>query len=309
MKIFLTGASGLVGSAFARAAHRRGHHVIGTTFSYKEALAGLAERLSLDLKDAPAVTSTILDTFPDIIVNAAAVSEPARCAADPAHAQALNVALPELLARLAHHVSARFIHLSSEQVFAGDHAPYRPTDPTAPINLYGRQKLASELAVHRVAPGFAVTLRAPLLGGNSPSGQRSLHERLFADWAAGRTPRLFTDEVRQVCHADNLAEVMVELCERPDVTGVHHWAGADAFTRYELGTHIRDHFKLTPKQAPLDSARRTDDPAVARTRQADLRFILEPLAARLKTQPETCAQQLNQLVVPPACRAWYLGLS
>ncbi len=309
MKILLTGASGLVGGAFARAAARRGHYVVGTTLSYKEAIDGLAEHRSLNLTDAPALTSVVLDIFPDVIVNAAAISEPAGCEANPALAQAVNVALPELLARLAFHVSARFIHLSSEQVFDGNHPPYRPTDPTAPITLYGRQKLASEQVVHRVAPEFAVTLRAPLLGGNSPSGRRSLHERLFADWMSGRTPQLYTDEIRQVCHADNLAEVMVELCERPDVRGVHHWAGSEGLSRHELGERIRSHFKLTPAQAPLIAITRTADPAVARRRQADLRLVLEPLAGRLKTRPENFSTQLDQLVIPAPCRAWYQSLS
>lgn len=309
MKIFLTGASGLVGHAFARAAARRGHDVVGTALTFAGDIAGLNERLTLDLADDDALTSAVLDAFPEAIVNAAAISEPARCEEDPAHAQKLNVALPELLARLAHHVSARFIHLSSEQVFAGDRAPYRATDTPAPISLYGRQKLASELAVHRVAPDFAVTLRAPLLGGNSLTGQRSMHERLFADWAAGRTPSLYTDEIRQICHAENLAEAMVELCERPDITGVHHWAGAEPLTRHQMGERIRAHFKLTPAQAPLAAVRRTDDPAIARRRQADLRLNIDPLAGRLKTQPETFAQQLDQLAIPPACRAWYLSLS
>jgi dTDP-4-dehydrorhamnose reductase len=248
----------------------------------------------------------VLELFPEAIVNCAAISEPAQCEADPARAQALNVSLPATLARLAHHVSARLIHLSTEQVFAGDRAPYAVQAPPAPINLYGRQKLESERVALRGAPEFAAIVRAPLLGGNSPSGRRSLHERLFADWAAGRTPRLYTDEIRQVCSADNLADVMVELCERPGALGVFHWAGAEAHSRYELGRQIRAHFKLSETQAPLVAVSRSDDPTAAAKRQADLRLDLAPLVGALKTQPETFAQQLDQLVVPPPCRAWYL---
>lgn len=309
MKIFLTGASGLVGGAFAQAAARRGHEVIGTTGTFAGSLAGLARHLPLDLTATDALTGHILDAFPEAIVNCAAVSEPAACTANPARSQTLNVALPELLARLAHHLSARFIHLSSEQVFAGDHAPYANTAPPAPLNLYGRQKLASEQVVHRVAPAFAVTLRAPLLGGNSPSGQRSLHERLFADWAAGRTPALFTDELRQVCAADNLAEVMVELCERPEVRGVYHWAGTETVSRLRLAERIRDHFKLTPAQAPLAATTRAAQPDAARSRPANLSLDLAPLAGHLKTRPEPFGAQLDRLVIPPPHRAWYHALT
>src|SRR3954468_21043005 len=210
MNIFLTGASGLVGSAFARAAARRGHRVVGTVGAFAGEIEGLAVKRTVDLGNEGATTAAVLDEFPQAIVNCAAVSVPEQCEADPARAQALNVALPATLARLAHHVSARLVHLSSEQVFDGTRStPYSATDPVTPISLYARQKIESERAVQAAASEFAVTIRAPLLMGNSPGGQRSTHERLLADWAAGRTPRLYTDEFRQPCTAENLAEVMV----------------------------------------------------------------------------------------------------
>lgn len=309
MHLFLAGASGLVGSAVARAARRRGHRVTGVVGTFPGPLEGIDRLLRLDLTAEAGVTSAVLEAFPDAIVNCAAVSQPEQCEAQPALAQALNVALPALLARLAHHLSARFIHLSSEQVFDGVGArTYATADPAQPLNLYGRQKLASERAVHAAAAEFAVTLRPPLLTGNSPTRQRSLHERLLADWAAGRTPRLFTDEYRQPCGAENLAEVIVELCERRDLRGIFHWGGRELLSRHELGVRVREHFKLTERQAPLARATRADVPEVARKRPASLALDLAPLAGRLKTQPQTFAEQLAELNVPPHVRAWYHAL-
>lgn len=310
MTIFLTGASGLVGSAFARAAARRGHRVIGTVGTFAGAVEGLAAQRPLDLTREGEVTTAVLEAFPEAIVNCAAVSVPEQCEADPALAQALNVALPAALARLAHHVGARFVHLSSEQVFDGTRtAPYTAGDPVSPINLYGRQKVESERLVHAAAAEWAVTLRAPLLMGNSVAGKRSNHERLFADWAAGRTPRLFTDEFRQTCTAENLAEAMVELCERRDVRGIFHWAGTELLSRHALGRRIREHFKLTPAQAPIAEATRTAAPEIARKRQACLALDLAPLAGKLKTRPQSIAEQLEELQVPPPAREWYLAQS
>lgn len=306
MTIFLTGASGLVGSAFARAAVRRGHHVTGTVGTHAGDIEGVATKLVTNLSDETSITSSLLDVFPQAIVNCAAVSVPEQCDADPARAQALNVRLPTLLARLAHHVSARLVHLSSEQVFDGTRStPYGAGDPVSPINLYGRQKVESERAVQNLAADFAVTVRPPLLMGNSLAGGRSSHERLFADWAARRTPRLFTDEYRQTCTAENLAEVMVELCEREDVRGVCHWAGSELVSRFELGRRIRDHFKLTEEQAPLAPVTRADLPGIARRRPATLALDIAPLANRLKTRPQSIAGQLEELHVPVPCRDWY----
>lgn len=307
MKILLTGASGLVGSAFAEAAKRRGHHVVGVVGQAAFTVSGLAEKRTLDLTVPEGVTALALEVFPDAIVNCAAVAEPAACDADPARAQVLNVELPALLGKLAHHLSARLVHISTEQVFAGDRPPYAVGDEPRPVNLYGRQKLESERRVREVAPDFAATLRAPLLTGNSLGGARSLHERLLADWAAGRAPRLYRDEIRQPCTAGNLAEVLVELCERQDLRGVFHWAGAETLSRVELARRIRAHFKLSPEQAPITEISRADDPASAR-RPADLALDLKPLAGVLKTPIETFDAQLDQLILPPPVRAWYFSL-
>jgi dTDP-4-dehydrorhamnose reductase len=308
MNIFLAGASGLVGSAFARAAARRGHRVVGTVGAYAGQIEGVAVKRQVDLSHEMATTTAVLEVFPEAIVNCAAISVPEQCDANPALAQALNVVLPATLAKLAHHVSAKLVHLSSEQVFDGSRAAaYDAAHPASPINLYGRQKLESERAVHSLAAEHAITLRAPLLMGNSPTGQRSNHERLLADWAGGRTPKLFTDELRQPCTAENLAEVMVELCERDDLRGLFHWAGAELISRYALGVQIREFFKLTEKQAPITSVTRAELPEVARKRQASLALDIAPLAGKLKTQPQTIARQLEELNVPLPVRSWYFA--
>jgi dTDP-4-dehydrorhamnose reductase len=305
MKLFVLGASGLVGGAFAEAATRAGHHVIGTVGDFPGPVSGVAELLPLDLTDEVAVTTSILQAKPAAIINAAAISEPAKCEEDPVRSQQLNVALPTLLARLAKQLNARLIHLSSEQVFAGDRAPYAVTDPVAPINVYAQQKVESERLVHSNAPQLAVTVRAPLLMGNSPSGKRSLHERLLADWAAGKMPVLYTDEFRQTCTAQNLAAALLELCTRREITGVFHWAGAELLSRHELGLRIRAHFGLPENKAPLKTTDRATDPKAAAKRQANLALDLRPLSQLLKTPVEAFAQQLATLAVPAHLRVWH----
>ena len=166
------------------------------------------------------------------------------------------------------------------------------------------------VAVEQQAQGIdpeavAITLRAPLLTGNSLAGTRSLHERLFADWSAGKTPRVFADEIRQPCTSSNLADLMLELLERNDVRGVYHWAGADALTRLELARRIRAHFKLSETAAPIAAVTRAEDPLAASKRQANLSLDLAPLAGKVKTPIETFDAQLDQFVIPVPFRAWY----
>ena len=310
MNIFLTGASGLVGSAFAQAASRRGHYVVGVVGKHQGPLPGVARQIALDLTLNDAVTRSVLEAFPDVIVNCAAISEPAACEADPPKSDAMNVALPARLAELAHHLGGRILHISSEQVFDGTRtAPYAEQHEVSPINLYGRQKVVSERAVLAAASHRAAVVRAPLLMGDSPGGRRALHERLMNDWSAGRTPRLYTDEFRQPCTAANLAEVLRELAERPDTNGVFHWAGVELLSRFELGSRIRQHFKLSDNAAPITPISRGETPEVTQQRQACLALDFSNLSGRLGTRPQSLDEQLAGLRVPLPSRDWYLRQS
>lgn len=302
MIIYLTGATGLAGSAIAEAASRRGHTVVGVGFRSDLQPAGVSKMLRLDLRDENQVIDSLLDQFPEVVINAAAISEPAKCDEDPDGSAKINVELPATLARLAHHLSARFIHLSTDMVFDGQKGGYRPDSPTAPVSTYGRQKLKAEEAVMSRTPEFATVLRTTLLTGNSPGGRRSVHEKLFATWAAGNTARLFDDEIRQPCLAGSLAETVVEIAERNDLFGTFHWAGAEKISRYEIGRRILEHFKLPPNLIEKTSLRSNPDFA---DRPADLTLDISPLSQKLKSRPLSFSAQLDTLKVPVPFRTWY----
>lgn len=306
MKILLIGASGLLGAAFAQSAYRRKHQVMGIVGANSAPSGCLSKTKQLDLRNLNALEAFVLEAFPDAIVNCAALSDPAACANDPELSRQLNVALPEKLALLARHLFATFIHISSEQVFDGKGPlPYTVDSPTSPPNEYAKHKREAELIVQELASEFASIIRLPLLNGNSPSGKRSIHERLFATWANGQAAKLFTDEVRQPCLVDNAADAMVELCERSDLKGILHWAGAEPLSRFEMGKLLVSHFGLP--ETLIEATERGDDPRFA-NRQADLSLDLQPLSAKLKTQPLPFVSQLDSLVVPKPFRSWYHSL-
>ena len=293
MKILLTGASGLLGNAYATAAVRRGHDVIALFNKNPPPASGLTRTQQMDLSVCDPLTSLCLELWPDAIVNCAAISSPATVEAEPSLAERINVALPRHLAQLSNHLGARLIHISTDMVFDGrSEAPYRSTDMPAPTNLYGQTKLMSEREVLEHAPEDPVVLRIPILMGNSPGGRRSVHEKLIAAIRAGQRPKLFCDEIRQPASADNVAEVMLELSERNDLHGLFHWAGSETLSRVEMGQRILRHFGIDP--AAVESASQQDVPGQA-NRPTHLSFNLHPIISKLKTQPQNFDQQLDEL--------------
>ena len=289
MKILLTGSSGLLGHAYAQAAVRRGHSVTALYNQNRPIADGLARTIQLDASQPDELTNIAIELWPDAIVNCAAISNPASVEADAQKAEKINVALPRLLAQLSTHLGARLLHVSTDMVFDGQsEQPYRSTDMPAPTNLYGQTKLMAEREVLEHNPEDPVVLRIPILMGNSPGGQRSLHEKMIAAIQAGEKPKLFCDEMRQPCSASNVAEVLLELTERRDLHGLFHWAGSETLSRFEMGQRILKHFGL-PLGAIESTCREGD------SRPARLTFNLNPIVSKLKTKPIDFAAQLDEL--------------
>jgi len=295
MRILLAGASGLVGAEVARQAAGAGHVVVGLVGRWTDAIPGLAEMHAVDLANGNAATEWVRRVRPQIVINAAAISEPAACESNPP-------VFPASFAAAAKEISARFIHISSEQVFDGNNPPYRVDDLPSPINLYGRQKVESEQLVLAASENAAI-VRAPLLLGNSLSGKRSPHEKLFELWAGGGQARFYVDEFRQVCTAGNLAAALLEIATRPDLRGVFHWAGAELSSRYELGRRIAARFGVPPTLvAPLH---RAETPAISAKRPANLALDLAPLNKELRLTPQPLDAALRELTVPVHFSEWH----
>ncbi len=296
MKILVPGASGLVGAAVCHAAARAGHTVVGWHGRNRPPSVAGAAFSQVDLTDAKAVETAAAEADAEVIVNCAALSQPAICEREPELSRRLNVTLPAVLARLAETSGCRLLHLSSEQVFSGEtDRPYRPDDAVAPRNVYGRHKVESEQRVFDRAGSLATVIRPPLMAGNSGEGTRSPHEQMLAAWRAGQTPKAFVDEFRQPCSADNLAAVLVELCSRLDCDGLFHWGGRELISRYDLLVAFRRRFGLSESAAPIARQTRAEVPDVARLRPRTLPLDVSALAARIQTKVETLDDLLGTL--------------
>ncbi len=99
---------------------------------------------------------------PDIIINAAAISDIGVCEKNSDASYAANVVMPTLMAKAAKSVGAKLLSFSSDQVYTGckDEGPYSEKDilPT-PTNVYARHKVECEERVLDICPD-AILLRA-----------------------------------------------------------------------------------------------------------------------------------------------------
>jgi len=136
MKLFITGAYGQVGMGLVRQSKALGWQVVE------------AGRDSLDITDASAVSRSIVDFKPDVVINAAAYTAVDRAESDVDVTFAVNRDGPTNLAIVCETLGIPLVHYSTDYVFDGSKvSAYVESDPVAPIGVYGESKLAGEMAV------------------------------------------------------------------------------------------------------------------------------------------------------------------
>ncbi|GAA3133175.1 SDR family oxidoreductase [Streptosporangium carneum] len=222
MRFLIVGGSGFLGGELARQCSAAGHEVTATYLARPGEIAGV-EWSPLDVRRREDVDALVSAFRPEVVINAAYRQADWATTATGA----ANVALAASAA------GGRLVHVSSDAVFSGAAIRYDETCVPDPISPYGAAKAAAETVVSAIAP-TAVTARTSLIIGDGGSP----HEALVHSLATGRAQGvLFTDEVRCPVHVADLAAALLELAAS-EYHGIHHVAGSDAMSRYELGLLI-----------------------------------------------------------------------
>jgi len=117
-------------------------------------------RPEADLTDPSSLKNLISQYQPHLIINAAAYTAVDEAEDHPNQAFTLNALAPHHLAAICAEINTPLIHLSTDYVFSGQSTtPYEPHDSPAPINTYGRSKLAGEWACTAAHPHGAYIIR------------------------------------------------------------------------------------------------------------------------------------------------------
>jgi dTDP-4-dehydrorhamnose reductase len=190
-----------------------------------------------------------LDERPDLVLHAAAWTDVDGAEGDPAGAQAVNVDGTRNVVAL----GAPVVAYSSDYVFDGSKGePYLESDPTAPLGVYGRTKLAGEAEVRE---GWIV--RTSWLFG--PTGHNFVRTMLRLG-AEQDEVAVVDDQRGSPTYVGHLAEATKELLSLPG--GVWHvaadgdctWADfAEAiFEEAELSCRVR---RITTAEFPRPAKR------------------------------------------------------
>lgn len=233
LKILLTGKNGQVGRELISSLQPLGDVVA----------VGHAE---LDLTKPDEIRKIIGDIRPQLIVNAAAYTAVDQAESEEAIARAVNADAPGLMAEEAKKIGAALVHYSTDYVFDGTKTtPYLETDPTNPINAYGRTKLAGEESIRNSGAPYMIFRTAWVYG---KEGKNFL--RTILRLATQREElRVVADQIGAPTSSGDIAIATTEVLSRiyspkgnalafSDVSGTYHMTAGGQTDWHEFAKAI-----------------------------------------------------------------------
>jgi dTDP-4-dehydrorhamnose reductase len=245
----VTGAGGMLGGDVVAVLAARG------------AAVAAPHHAELDITDSAAVADAVAGR--DVVVNAAAWTDVDGAESEEAAATAVNGTAVAGLAAACARAGAALVHVSTDYVFPGTATePYAEDAPTAPVNAYGRGKLAGERAIAAALPGRGFVVRTAWLYGAGGPNFVGTMLRLAAE---RDTVDVVDDQRGQPTWSYALAERLVALGEaalaRTAPAGVYHGTASGQTTWYGLARELFALAGLDPDRVRPTTSERFVRPA------------------------------------------------
>ncbi len=277
-RILVTGSSGFIGSVFIRE-YSDVYDIIGIDTVKSLDPSGYTEYI-MDICDKEMLKALFDNNKFDAVIHTAAEKSLRICEQKKQKCLQSNYEAAIYLAELSEKNNAKFIFISSDQVFDGTGSNYKEDAPVGAINYYGKLKIMTEEALKKY-PDAAIC-RTALVFGDIPTEQKEYFDSVKSmDTLAvqgyivqqtrfcleNQLPIILPDdEYVSPTHVKLLAQQLNLVIEK-ELSGILHCCGNGRISRYKMGLCIAAHYgldssyihacgkhdPLRPKDVSLDS--------------------------------------------------------
>lgn len=265
MKIFIVGASGLVGSNCLNYLSEKGNECIGTYFSYAAKNTVFFDTLNLDNPN-----NFDVDKFqPEVIIHCGALTHVDYCEQNEEESYKYSIVSTENVIQLAKKFSSRLVFISTDYIFDGKNGPYDEQAIAQPISVYGRHKWEAEQLV-RNSQLENIVLRITNVYGDEERGKNFV-ARIIDQAIHGQhlTLKLPIDQYATPINAADIARALYLLLENQK-SGIYNIASTDYMNRVQLALRILKYFpNATYDLYPLSTSE--INPPAARPLQGGLK--------------------------------------
>lgn len=237
-RVLITGANGQLGRAFVSS--------LSDDDTFDVYACGHAD---LDICDEKAVSQALADFGADILVNCAAYTAVDAAEDHPEEAESVNHLAVAAIARACRHRAVKPVHFSTDYVFDGQRRrPYLESDATAPLNTYGRSKLAGETAALSICPDALIIRTAGVYAAWGHNFVRTIFDRLKDH----KQLRVVSDQLMSPTEATTLADAIRGIIvSGKKASGIFNYANRGEISWYDLAAAIAriggfDESSITP---------------------------------------------------------------
>ncbi len=224
--ILVTGANGQLGNSIRQLAASTSDNYIFTDVA------------ELDITDRAAIRQLVAQKQIDRMINCAAYTNVEQAEEDFATADLLNNRAVANLAIVAREVGALLIHVSTDYVFSGEaHRPYREEQPTAPLGVYGKTKLAGEVAIQDSGCNYVIIRTAWLY---SEFGNNFVKTMLRLTAEREKLSVVF-DQIGTPTYAGDLVAAILRIIDSEQAAGsreLYHFTDEGVCSWYDFAYEI-----------------------------------------------------------------------
>ncbi len=233
MKVLITGVSGQLGYDAAKVLWERGKDCRGV--SSKE----------LDITDRDAVLRALSEYRPDAVLHCAAYTKVDQAEDEANLCMRVNAEGTRNIALACREIGAKLLYVSTDYVFPGTgDKPWETDDATGPLNVYGRSKLAGELAVRELVEKHFIVRTSWVIGEHGNNFVKTMlrlaetHDCL----------RVVDDQIGSPTFTADLAPLLCDML-LTEKYGVYHATNEGFCSWAELAEAV---FRLSGKEVAVE---------------------------------------------------------
>jgi len=232
MKILVTGAAGMLGSALCPILEKRGYEVYATdVYSSNEGIQ------CLDVRNHKLVKEVIEKINPDRVMHLAAETDVDKCELEPDHAYLVNTTGTHNVALVCQKHDIEMVYISTIGVFDGNKPePYIEFDEPNPINVYGRSKLEGEKIVQCLLRRYYI-IRAGWMVGGGPEKDKKFVGKIIRLMEKTSELKVVSDKIGSLTYTVDFSKCLAELVET-GYYGLYHCTNTGYASRFEVAKKI-----------------------------------------------------------------------
>jgi dTDP-4-dehydrorhamnose reductase len=296
-KILVTGSNGLLGQKLVYKLRERNDVLLIASSRGENRLLKKDgyEYEPLDISNEEEVNRVFAKHKPDVIINAAAMTNVDACETRREEARAQNVdAVRYMVNAIANPGNnmqdCHFIHVSTDFIFDGTKgSEYTEEDKPNPQSFYALTKLEGENIVRASKIKWSIARTIIVYGVVDNMSRSNIVLWVKNSLEKGQNINVITDQYRSPTLAEDLADGCISLADK-SATGIFNLSGPQTFSIWELAEMICDFWKLDRSLMKPVTSEELNQPAKRPLRTG---FVLDKARKLLGYDPHTFKEGLR----------------